>query len=40
MTYDLGLMSTHLDQNKIERMCEHYLFCKKVGKNLKHFMIL
>ena len=37
MTYDLGPMSTHLDQNKIERMCEHYPALAKSWKEFKTF---
>ena len=37
MTFDLGSMSTHLDQNKIERMCEHYPALAKSWKEFKTF---
>tara|TARA_B100000900_G_scaffold401921_1_gene407145 strand:+ start:801 stop:1151 length:351 start_codon:yes stop_codon:yes gene_type:complete len=37
MTYDLGPMSSHLDQNKIERMCEHYPALAKSWKEFKTF---
>ena len=35
MTYGWGSMSTQLDQNKIERMCEHYPALQKAFENFK-----
>ena len=37
MTFDLGPMSTSLDQHKIERMCEHYPALAKSWREFKTF---
>lgn len=37
MLYDIGSMSTSLDQHKIERMCEHYPALAKSWREFKTF---
>ena len=37
LVFDIGSMSTSLDQNKIERMCEHYPALAKSWREFKTF---